>query len=77
MTGGSRSKQAALPQPYVGEARVARGPEQPVVAGILVLQDELLPVDDQTFEAGARLGVVGHPRPAMLGASQQIVQKRG
>ena len=69
-------QEPALPQPHVRATRVARGPEQPIVARVLVLEDELLPVDDQTFEAGARLGVLGYPGPSSLRAGEQIVQAR-
>ena len=68
MTGGRRVEEPALPQTDVGATRVARGPEEPVVPGVLVLEDEVLAADDEPFEAGAGLGVVGHPGRAVLRA---------
>jgi hypothetical protein len=67
-------QQPDLPQANVALARVPGGPQQPVVAGILILQHVALAVDDDPFKACARFGVLGHPRLAAASRRQQIVQ---
>lgn len=69
--GRETTEDAALPQPHVGAARVASRPQQPVVPRVLVLEHELLPIDADPFEASPRLGVVGLPGRAALGAVEE------
>ena len=70
-------EEPALPQQDIGATGVAGRPEKPVVPRVLVLEDEGLAVDDDPFEAGPRLGVVGHPRRAALGPAQELVEAGG
>ena len=67
-------QQTALPQPDVPAARIRGRPQQPVVAGILVLEHVAVPADDNALEPGPRLGVLRHPRLATAGR-QQFVQR--
>ena len=75
--GWEASEEPALPQPDIAATGIARGPEQPVVPRVLVLEDEGLAVDEDPLEACPRLGVVGLPRSPDLGPAQELVEPGG
>ena len=71
---GKAVEQATLPQQYVALAGVTGGTQQPVVAGILVLEDVRLAGNHHPLEPGTGLGVRRHPHLPVR-PRQQILER--